>query len=158
MPLDWPVTSHIKSCGLSTEFLASNSANGVHSVSGIKLKAEDLTHHSLSLRQKTQVWRPQLLMEKFRGQHTICWVGGQNLSLEAATEVRGKSNSLSHLPWLSWFNTKPFEGKEKCPICRRHHFFGNLVKNTHSGLLQNNWIGRPPPFSYAGLCNVIGCW
>ena len=31
----------LKSCGLSTEFLALNSANGVNSVSGIKSKAED---------------------------------------------------------------------------------------------------------------------
>ena len=37
-------------------------------------------------------------------------------------------------------------------------FFGNLVKNTHSGLLQNNWIGRSPPFSYAGLKLLVVSW
>ena len=52
MPLDWPLTYLIKSCGLSTEFLASNSANDVHSVSGMKSKAEDI--------------------------NTICWVGGSS--------------------------------------------------------------------------------
>ena len=45
MPLDWPLTYLIKSCGLSTEFLASNSANDEHSVSGMKSKAEDIKHH-----------------------------------------------------------------------------------------------------------------
>ena len=76
LKLDWPPTFPIKSCGLQTEFLASNSGNGVNVKSllpCLKLNA----HQLLRLRPKTQL----------RGQLFMRW-------------VRGQSNSISHL--YSW--------------------------------------------------------
>ena len=76
LKLDWPPTFAIKSCGLQTEFLASNSGNGVNVKSllpCLKLNA----HQLLRLRPKTQL----------RGQLFMRW-------------VRGQSNSISHL--YSW--------------------------------------------------------